>query len=102
MEPSGSSAPEAQPLVETKKRGRSRALLVGLVAIIVVLAGALAYTPLKLLTPPPTAPVGTFSVQSGQPTGVQGQALRCVVANLKQGAKARVHFGDGQILATSD
>src|SRR2546426_1352426 len=102
MEPSGSSAPEAQPLVETKKRGGSRALLVILVAIIVVLAGALAYTTLKLLTPPPTAPGGTFSVQSAQPTGVQGQPLRFVVSNLKQGAKARVHFGDGQILETSD
>src|SRR3989442_17857 len=102
MEPSGSRAPEAQPLVETKKRGGSRALLVILVAIIVVLAGALAYTTLKLLTPPPTAPGGTFSVQSAQPTGVQGQPLRFVVSNLKQGAKARVHFGDGQILETSD
>src|SRR2546427_6686671 len=102
MESSGSSAPEAQPLVETKKRGGSRALLVILVAIIVVLAGALAYATLKLLPAPAPPSGGTFSVQSTEPTGVQGQPLRFVVSNLKQGAKARVHFGDGQVLETSD
>jgi len=37
MESSGSSAPEAQPLVEPKKRGGSRALVAVLVVIIVVL-----------------------------------------------------------------
>src|SRR5437667_7057804 len=103
MESSGSSAPQAQPLVEPKKPGGSRALLVVLIAIIIVLAGALAYTSLKLLAQPtPTPSGGTFSVQSAQPTGVQGQPLRFVVSNLKQGAKARVHFGDGQVLETSD
>ena len=97
MESSESSVPESQPLVEPKKRGGPRALLVVLVAIIVVLAGALAYVTFKLLVPPtPTPSGGTFSVQSAQPTGVQGQPLRFVVSNLKQGAKARVHFGDGQ------
>src|SRR5437879_3665258 len=103
MESSGSSAPEAQPLVEPKKPGGSRALLVVLIAIIIVLAGALAYTSLKLLAQPtPTPSGGTFSVQSAQPTGVQGQPLRFVVSNLKQGAKARIAFGDGQVLETTD
>src|SRR5438445_20994 len=103
MESSGSSAPEAQPLVEPKKPGGSRALLVVLIAIIIVLAGALAYTSLKLLAQPtPTPSGGTFSVQSAQPTGVQGQPLRFVVSNLKQGAKARISFGDGQVLETTD
>jgi len=103
MESSGSSAPEAQPLVETKKGGGSRALLVILVVIIVVLAGALAYATYRLLapsTPPPSG--GTFSVQSAQPTGVQGQPLKFVVSSLKQGAKARVALGDGQVIETSD
>src|SRR5438093_5583777 len=103
MESSGSSAPDAQPLVEPKKPGGSRALLVVLIAIIIVLAGALAYTSLKLLAQPtPTPSGGTFSVQSAQPTGVQGQPLRFVVSNLKQGAKARISFGDGQVLETTD
>src|SRR3989475_1289023 len=104
MESSGSSVPEAQPLVEPKKRGGSRALVVVLVVIIVVLAGALAYVSYRLLATPTPAPTGggTFSVQSLQPTGVQGQPLRFVVSNLKSGAKARVYFGDGQILETSD
>ncbi len=105
MESSGSSAPEAQPLVEPKKRGGSRALVAVLVVIIVVLAGALAYVSYKLLstpTPAPTGGGGTFSVQSLQPTGVQGQPLKFVVSNLKSGAKARVYFGDGQLLETSD
>src|SRR5438128_10965620 len=104
MESSGTSAPEAQPLVEPKKRGGSRALVVVLVVIIVVLAGALAYVSYRLLATPTPAPTGggTFSVQSLQPTGVQGQPLRFVVSNLKSGAKARVYFGDGQILETSD
>src|SRR2546428_7424399 len=103
MESSGSSAPEAQPLVETKKGGGSRALLVILVVIILVLAGGLAYATYRLLapsTPPPSG--GTFSVQSAQPTGVQGQPLKFVVSSLKQGAKARVALGDGQVIETSD
>jgi len=103
MESSGSSAPEAQPLVETKKGGGSRALLVILVVIIVVLAGALAYATYRLLAPPTPPPSGgTFSVQSAQPTGVQGQPLKFVVSSLKQGAKARVALGDGQVIETSD
>src|SRR3989449_1267382 len=103
MESSGSSAPEAQPLVETEKGGGSRALLVILVVVIVLLAGALAYATYRLLapsTPPPSG--GRFSVQSAQPTGVQGQPLKFVVSSLKQGAKARVALGDGQVIETSD
>src|SRR3989442_11116517 len=103
MESSGSSAPEARPLVETKKGGGSRALLVILVVIIVVLAGALAYVTYRLLAPPTPPPSGgTFSVQSAQPTAVQGQPLKFVVSSLKQGAKARVALGDGQVIETSD
>src|SRR6266702_64269 len=43
----------------------------------------------------------SFSVESLKPTGVQGQPLRFAVSNLKSAAKARVYFGDGQILETS-
>jgi ABC-type transport system substrate-binding protein len=102
MESSGSSVPETQPLVEAKKAvGGPRALLVILVVIIVVLAGALAYVSWRLLaTPTPTPSGGTFSVQALQPTGVQGQPLGFVVSNLRPGAKARVSFGDGQVLET--
>ena len=101
MEPSESPAPESQPLVETKKGGVSRVIVAILVVIIVVLAGALAYVSLRQPTTP-SPPAGTFSVQSAQPTSVQGQSLRFVISNLKAGAKARVHFGDGQVLETSN
>ncbi len=103
MESSGSSGPEAQPLVETKKGGAPRVLLAILIAIIIILAAALAYVSLRLLPGPAPAPVaGTFSVQAAKPTGVQGQPLRFIVSNLKEGAKARIYFGDGQVLETSD
>ncbi len=101
MEPSESPAPESQPLVETKKGGVSRVIVAILVVIIVVLAGALAYVSLRQPTTP-SPPAGTFSVQSAQPTSVQGQSLRFVISNLKAGAKARVYFGDGQVLETSN
>src|SRR5439155_56208 len=81
--------------------GVSRVIVAILVVIIVVLAGALAYVSLRQPTTP-SPPAGTFSVQSAQPTSVQGQSLRFVISNLKAGAKARVYFGDGQVLETSN
>ncbi len=101
MESSESPVPESKPLVETKKGGVSRVIVTILVVIIVVLAAALAYVILRQAPAPSPPSGGTFSVQSAQPTAVQGQSLGFVISNLKAGAKARVHFGDGQVLETS-
>jgi peptide/nickel transport system substrate-binding protein len=103
MEPSGSSEPEAKPLVETKKGGASRALLVVLIAIIVVLAGALAYVSLRLLPgpAPPPAPSGALSVESATPTAQQGALQLFTLTNLRSDAYAIVHTGDGETVTTS-
>jgi peptide/nickel transport system substrate-binding protein len=102
MESSGSSVPEAQPLVETKKRGAPRALLAILVAIIIVLAAALAYVSLRT-SPGPAAPgpSGTLSVQSATPTAQQGSLQLFTLTNLRSDAYAIVHFGDGSIVNTN-
>jgi len=102
MEPSGSSEPEAKPLVETKKLGGSRVLLAILVAIIIVLAGGLAYVSLRLLPGPATpAPSGALSVQSATPTTQQGSLQLFTLTNLRSDAYALVHMGDGELVNTS-
>lgn len=102
MESSGSSVPEAQPLVETKKGGVPRALLAILVAIIIVLAAALAYVSLRAgPAPAPPAPPGTLSVQSATPTTQQGSLQLFTLSNLRSDAYAVVHMGDGEIVNTS-
>lgn len=94
-----SSAPEAQPLVETKKRGGLNALTVVLVAIIIILAGALAVVALNPFKPAATQ--GTFAVQSVKPTVVQNEPLEFSIQNVPSGDVARVYTGDGQSFETT-
>src|SRR5216117_1460468 len=100
MEPSASPAPEEKPLVETKKIGAPRIVLAILVAIIVILAGALAFVEFYHPAIPPT-PTGILSVQSTSPTAQQGSVLRFTLSNLSSNAHAVVHMGDGQIENTT-
>src|SRR5437667_583431 len=100
MEPSASPAPEEKPLVETKKIGAPRIVLATLVAIIVILAGALAFVEFYHPAIPPT-PTGILSVQSTSPTAQQGSVLRFTLSNLSSNAHAVVHMGDGQIENTT-
>src|SRR5256885_288166 len=100
MEPSASPVPEEKPLVETKKIGTPRIVLAILVAIIVILAGALAFVELYHPATPP-APRGILSVQSTSPTAQQGSILRFTLSNLSSDAHAVVHMGDGQIENTT-
>jgi len=93
---SGPTSPEPRPLVEKKKGGRTRALIVGLVAIIVILAAALGIVVLKPFGPTP-APVilGPLSIQSVAPTGVAGEPITFSIQNLRSDAVAKVSMGDG-------
>src|SRR5438874_13824493 len=96
MEPSASPAPEEKPLVETKKIGAPRIVLATLVAIIVILAGALAFVEFYHPAIPPT-PTGILSVQSTSHMAQQGSVLRFTLCNSSINAHAAVHIAADQI-----
>src|SRR5438132_11745855 len=90
MEPSASPAPEEKPLVETKKIGAPRIVLATLDAIIVILAGALAFVEFYHPAIPPTPP-GILSVQSTAPTAQQVSVLPFTPSNVGSNAHAVGH-----------
>src|SRR5437667_12796761 len=95
MEPSASPAPEEKPLVETKKIGAPRIVLAILVAIIVILAGALAFVEFYHPAIPPST-TGILSVQSTSPTAQQGSDLRFTLSNLSANTHAVVPMRESQ------
>src|SRR5206468_4853158 len=95
MEPSASPAPEEKPLVETKKIGAPRIVLAILVAIIVILAGALAFVEFYHPAIPPT-PTGILSVQSTSPPAHQETVLGLTLSNLSLNPHPVFNMAEGQ------